>query len=204
MKDMWNERYSENGFAYGEAPNAYFKAQLQHLKPGRILCPAEGEGRNAVYAATQGWEVEAFDQSSAGNKKAASLARNHNVSINYQVADLTEVIYPEASFDAMVLIYAHFPPTLRKHFHQSLSKYIKPGGHLILEGFSINNLAVKNEDTVATNGPKMPEMLFTVDMIKDDFPDYDIIELKEELIHLDEGPYHQGEAVVVRFVGKKK
>ena len=74
MKEFWEIRYAEKQYAYGENPNVYFKEQLDKLKPGKILLPAEGEGRNAVYAAKQGWEVMAFDLSSEGKNKAEKLA----------------------------------------------------------------------------------------------------------------------------------
>ena len=82
MKEFWNERYYENGYAYGEEANIFFKEELLKLKPGNILLPAEGEGRNAVFAAKQGWEVEAFDISDVGKEKAIQLARKNGVNIS--------------------------------------------------------------------------------------------------------------------------
>lgn len=202
MIQMWDSRYSDEDFAYGEQANVYFKEQIQKIKAGKILCPAEGEGRNAVYAATLGWESYAFDQSEEGYKKALALAQKNKVTINYLVGEIDKLSYPENSFDAIVLVYAHFPPHVRKQYHQIISRYLKPGGTLILEGFSINNLEL-SQNQEASNGPKNPEMLFTEEMIKDDFKNYEIIDLKEEHITLDEGKYHQGEAAVIRFVGKK-
>lgn len=74
MSQFWNERYSQAEYVYGETPNVFFAAQLDKLSAGTIILPCEGEGRNAVYAASQGWEVKAFDASEAGQKKALLLA----------------------------------------------------------------------------------------------------------------------------------
>lgn len=202
MKEMWDSRYSEEGFAYGEEPNIYLKEKIRKLDRGNILFPAEGEGRNAVYAARLGWEVEAFDQSSKGKEKALLLAMEHKVNINYQVGELSQVSYAKDSFDVLSLIYAHFPPTARQKYHQHLSDYLKKGAYIILEGFSKNNLEL-NKHQEASNGPKNLEMLFSKEMIKNDFPGFEIIELKEQLINLDEGKYHQGKASVIRFMGRK-
>ncbi len=202
MKEMWDSRYGEEGFAYGKQPNEYFQAQIDKLNKGKILLPAEGEGRNAVYAASLGWEVSAFDLSESGKEKALALAQDFNVEIDYRVENLIHIDYEADSFDAMALIYAHFPPQLRQKFHRKLSTYLKPGGIIILEGFSKNNHSIKKAKGV-NNGPSNIEMLYTINMIKEDFPGFEIIALKEEIINLDEGKYHQGKASVIRFIGKK-
>lgn len=75
MQDFWNERYNREEYVYGEAPNEYFRQQLQTLTPGSILMPLEGEGRNGVYAAGLGWQVDAFDMSTEGKRKALQLAK---------------------------------------------------------------------------------------------------------------------------------
>ena len=108
MKDFWNKRYAEKEFAYGTLPNEFLKEQLQKITAGKILFVCEGEGRNAVYAAKQGWHVEAFDLSTEGKNKALQLATQNNVNFNYQVQDANAIQYPENSFDAIALIYAHF------------------------------------------------------------------------------------------------
>jgi len=200
---MWDARYGEQEFAYGEKPNEYIKKQLENLSPKHILFPAEGEGRNAVYAATLGWEVSAFDLSHEGYRKAISLCMKHQVTIDYKIGEFSQLEYDNEHFDALALVYAHFPPHLRENYHQQLGKYVKPGGTIILEGFSKNNLELSQQQT-ASNGPKNIDMLYTTDIISQDFQDFDIVELKEEIIDIDEGPFHQGKASVIRFVGKKR
>src|SRR5690606_3132220 len=114
MKAFWNERYSQQAFVYGESPNDYLKEKLRAIPPAKILLPCEGEGRNAVYALQSGWQVSAFDQSEAGKQKAELLARKNNVEIKYTVSDLENIKFPEASFDALALIYAHFHQDSRR------------------------------------------------------------------------------------------
>ena len=203
MKDFWNQRYSAAEYAYGEKANEYIKQQLIRLPLGKALFPAEGEGRNAVFAAGLGWQVYAFDMSEAGREKALALAKRKNVSIDYTVSNLEEITYSPKSFDALVLVFAHFPGTKRNVFHKKLGALVKPGGHIILEGFSKKHLTF-NAVNDKVGGPKDESMLFSIAEIEADFPDFDVIELIEKEIDLDEGLYHKGRASVVRFVGKKK
>lgn len=200
--DRWDDRYSNNEFAYGEQPNNYLKEQLEKLAVGKILFPAEGEGRNAVFAAKLGWDTAAFDISSEGRKKALQLAKDNNVMVNYQVGELQMLGYKAEQFDAIALIYAHFPAGIKSQLHKMLDTYLCKGGVVIFEAFSKNHLdyLAKNEKV---GGPKDIESLFSVEEITSDFSNYDIIELEEKVIHLNEGLYHNGEGSVIRFVGRK-
>ncbi|MES2240800.1 MAG: class I SAM-dependent methyltransferase [Bacteroidota bacterium] len=202
-KDRWNERYSNKEFAYGEEPNQYLKEQLDKLKAGKILFPAEGEGRNAVYAAKLGWTVSAFDISIEGQKKALQLAKSNNVEINYQVGELEAMNYETDQFDAIGLIYAHFPAAVKSHYHKIFDSYLRKGGVIIFESFSKKHLDYVQKDE-KVGGPKDIESLFSIAEIKSDFPDYDFEELVEKEIELNEGLFHNGKGSVIRFVGRKK
>ena len=195
---FWNERYSGQEFVYGIEPNAFLKEQLAKFPAGKILFPCEGEGRNAVFAAQQGWQVNAFDQSEEGFKKALQLAKQNNVEVQYQVADALEVEYPKESFDVIALIYAHFPSSIRQEVHQKMVSWLKPGGYTILEAF--NPAQLKN----SSGGPKDVSMLLTKEILEENFKELTIEVLAYETIILHEGKFHQGEAEVVRFVGRKK
>jgi 2-polyprenyl-3-methyl-5-hydroxy-6-metoxy-1,4-benzoquinol methylase len=199
----WNERYANEEFAYGEQPNTYLKEQLEQLPVGKILFPAEGEGRNAVFAATLGWDVSAFDISTEGQKKAVQLAEKNQVTINYQVGELERLNYQEEQFDVIALIYAHFPATIKSQLHKALDKCLRKGGMIIFEAFSkrhLHYLAINEK----VGGPKDIESLFSVDEIKADFHNYDFLELKETEVSLSEGLYHNGLGSVIRFVGQKQ
>jgi 2-polyprenyl-3-methyl-5-hydroxy-6-metoxy-1,4-benzoquinol methylase len=200
--ERWNERYRQSGFAYGEQPNGYLKEQLEKLKAGTILFPAEGEGRNAVFAARLGWKVSAFDISEEGRKKALSLAEANQVTIDYQVGELQNLNYQPEQFDAIGLIYAHFPAEIKSVYHKSLDKYLRKGGVIIFEAFSKSHIEyiARNEKV---GGPNNISMLFSIDEIRSDFPGYDIIDLEEKEIELNEGVYHKGLGSVIRFAGQK-
>jgi 2-polyprenyl-3-methyl-5-hydroxy-6-metoxy-1,4-benzoquinol methylase len=200
--DRWNDRYSSEEFAYGTEPNNYLKEQLEKLEPGTILFPAEGEGRNAVFAATKGWEVFAFDISNEGKNKALQLADHQNVAIDYQVGELQTLNFQAEQFDAISLIYAHFPADIKSPIHRMLDQYLRKGGIIIFEAFSKSHLdyIAKNEKV---GGPKDIGSLFSTDEIKADFPNYEIIQLEETEIELNEGLFHNGTGSVIRFVGRK-
>lgn len=199
----WDDRYKSQEFAYGENPNHYLKDQLEKLETGTILFPAEGEGRNAVFAAKSGWNVSAFDISEEGKSKALRLAENNHVSINYEVGELETLDFREEQFDAIALIYAHFPAEIKSVIHKQLDKLLRKDGIIIFEAFSKKHLeyVTKNEKV---GGPKDIASLFSIEEIKADFPDYEIIELEEKEIELSEGLFHNGTGSVIRFVGKKK
>jgi len=176
---------------------------LEKLNVGTILFPAEGEGRNAVFAANLGWTVSAFDISMEGKKKADRLAKINNVTIDYQVGDLQEISFDTKQFDVIALIYAHFPANIKSLYHKTLDKYLRNGGVVIFEAFSKRHIdyVSKNENV---GGPRDLESLFSIEEIKSDFANYDIIELEEKEIELSEGLYHNGTGSVIRFVGQKK
>ena len=201
--DFWDQRYSQPDFVYGKKPNEYLKAKLVDLSSGRILFPAEGEGRNEVFAAKFGWDVFAFDSSIEGKKKADSLALTSGVSIDYRVEGLEQVDYPASYFDAIAFSYTHFPEDKRKLYHKKLSAYLKKGGVLILECFSKNHLKFQKNNPNA-GGPKDVDMLFDLEEIKNDFADFDFKEAYETETDLEEGLYHVGTASVIRIFAVKK
>lgn len=198
MKQFWNERYDEDVFAYGTAPNQFLKDAIHYIPQGNILFVAEGEGRNAVFAAKKGLKVSAFDYSESGQQKALSLAQMHNVTIDYLVSDVLALPYEKESFDGLVLIFAHFPAEIRKHAHLKLLELLKPGGKIIFEAFE------KEQLNYTSGGPKDIDMLFSEEEVKNEFPAISFDSLSTEKIVLDEGLFHQGEGVVVRFIGTKK
>lgn len=202
MKEFWNKRYVDESYAYGEAPNEYLKTVLSEINPGKILFPMEGEGRNAVYAAMHGWKVAAFDQSEEGKKKAELLASKNDVTIDYIVSEIGSISYDKSSFDALALIYAHLPEQLRSRYHKALSELIRPGGILIIEGFSKEHIQYQEKNPLA-GGPKDVTMLYDLEELKRDFPNFEFLEAYETQTELKEGLYHVGTASVVRIVAKK-
>lgn len=202
-KNMWDERYMDKDFAYGKEPNLFFKEWLQKFESGSILMPADGEGRNGVFAAQLGWEVTSFDLSEEGKLKTLELAKEKKVELNYIVGDLEELQFNKESFDAIGLIYAHFASEKKSKLHQKLNDYLKPGGIVIFEAFSKLHL-LYNEVDPKVGGPKNIDMLFSTTEIAANFENYDLLLLEEKEIILEEGKYHNGKGSVIQFVGRKK
>ncbi|MEE9362235.1 MAG: class I SAM-dependent methyltransferase [Cellulophaga sp.] len=201
-KEFWNERYQGSIFAYGKEPNLFFKEQLHKLKAGSILMPAEGEGRNAVFASKSGWNVTATDLSMKGKSKAEKLAKEFEVSLKYVVGDLQDMEFPKESFDAIALIYAHFSPWKISAIHQKLITLLKAGGVILFEAFSKKQIDFQKTNAKA-GGPNDLNMLFSIEQIQEDFPGFDVQILEEKEVLLNEGEFHNGTGSVIRFVGKK-
>ncbi|RUA34005.1 MAG: SAM-dependent methyltransferase [Bacteroidetes bacterium] len=197
MKDFWNERYAKKEFIYGTEPNEFLREELEKLPAGKIILPCDGEGRNAVFAAKLGWEVNAFDYSASAKEKAFALARQEGVSPHYEVADIHEKEFKENSADVVALIYAHFPAELRKIAHQKAIKWLKPGGKLVLEAFNPKQLP--ND----SGGPKNIEMLYTEDILREDFKELKIEKLESLETNLSEGNFHKGKADIIRLIAIK-
>lgn len=197
-KEFWNNRYGQHPTVYGDEPNEFFKEQIESVKPGKLLLPAEGEGRNAIYAASLGWTVTAYDFSEVAKAKTLKRAASLRIStIDYQVNDLGKIKLPGKEFDAVALIYVHLPMEVRKYLHLQCKQSLKPGGKLIFESFSKDQLKYN------TGGPKDSALLHSISDLKADFADLRIDVLEEKLVELQEGPFHSGLASVVRLTAFK-
>lgn len=195
-KQFWNNRYSENDTVYGREPNIFFKNFINALKPGRILLPAEGEGRNAIYAASKGWQVDTFDFSETAKEKALERAALKKVSIHYETMNI-EDFQPVKQYDVVALIYVHLPEAIRKVFHQKVYQSLVPGGYLVLEAFSKEQ--IKN----TSGGPKDLSLLYDAPTICNDFQFLHMLSCGQKEIILDEGSFHRGKADVLQMIGQK-
>jgi 2-polyprenyl-3-methyl-5-hydroxy-6-metoxy-1,4-benzoquinol methylase len=197
-RTFWNERYQANETTYGIEPNDFFKSQLDQLTPGKLLLPAEGEGRNALYAARQGWQVTAYDFSEVARIKTLQQALDSNLlNLEYHVQDLSHIELPQNTFDVIGIVFVHLPESTRKHLHRACVQSLKRGGRLILEVFSKNQLQFNS------GGPKDYDLLYSLEILQQDFSPLRMDLLEERLIQLSEGPFHSGPAHVVRMVATK-
>lgn len=196
MQQFWDKRYQESDHVYGEAPNAYFKAFIDQHKPGSLLLPAEGEGRNAIYAASKGWVVEAFDFSPVARDKALQQAVAKGVKIRYDLQDIS-LFKASKHYDLVALLYIHLPEQLRHSFHTEMYKSVKPGGYLLFEAFAREQLALES------GGPKEAALLYDAPSICRDFPFLHLLSCEQKEVMLDEGPFHQGKAAVLRLTGQR-
>lgn len=197
MQDFWNERYSDNEFVYGKQPNEFFKQQIDLLKPGSLILPADGEGRNAVYAASQHWDVTAVDYSKEGREKALRFANAQDVEIQYHLSDLAEFEFPAASYDAAAFIYVHLPRSIIETVYQNVIKSLKKGAHIIVEVYSINQLGRDS------GGPQDERVLYTKDQLRKLLSGAEIHSLEEQETELREGKYHVGKAMVLRALATR-
>ncbi|MCT4664778.1 MAG: class I SAM-dependent methyltransferase [Flavobacteriales bacterium] len=203
--EFWNNRFDQEEYVYGLNPNSFLKQEIDKLKgqEGQILLPAEGEGRNALYCNQIGWKVSAFDISSVGKEKALKLHKKHQFEVDYRVGRFLEDIeYPPETFDAIGLCYAHFPPSIRGQYHKQLAKTVKKGAYIILEGFSKKHFELKKTKP-HLGGPKEEALMFSKEMMKKDFENFDFLTLVEEKISLNSGA-HQDEGWVIRMLAQKK
>jgi len=198
MNEFWETRYKSPSYAYGTKPNEFFKECIDKLKPGRLLLPAEGEGRNAVYAALRGWAVDAFDYSPIAREKALKLAGEACIIIQYETSTLQNFTAPANTYDLIGLIYAHMPSTDRRTVHQRLVSFLKPSGYLVLEAFHKEQLGRQS------GGPQNPDMLYSRTDLLEDFKELEILKAEETYIDLREGAYHNGSACVIRLIARKK
>ena len=195
--NQWDARYSTYEYVYGKEPNQFFSDCLRSLEPGKLLLPGEGEGRNAAWAAQQGWRVFAFDQSTAGKEKAMRLANERGVKFTYQIKGVEEFYTMPSTYDAAALIFLHLPQPLRSKFHRAVAESIKLGGHIIIDAFSQKQIDFNS------GGPHDLNLLYSKESILSDFPDFDFDVCREEEVNLHEGNFHTGRASVLRFFGQK-
>lgn len=195
--EFWDERYSSIEFVYGTEPNIFFKDELDKLKTGNILLLGEGEGRNAVYAAANGWNVDAVDFSIIAKEKALKLAEENSVGINYEITDLSEYKPKSNYYDTAAIIFLHLNPKIRSGVHSKVVDSLKPGGTLILEVYEKGQLGKDS------GGPQNIDMLYSKEELRNDFVNMNIIVLEKKIITLNESNQHNGEAVVLRLIAVK-
>jgi len=194
---MWDERYAEEDYVYGTEPNEFLKAQSHSLPSGKIISLCEGEGRNAVYLAKQGYEVTGVDSSSVGLAKARKLADREGVSISTELADMGDFAIEPASWDGVVSIFCHIPPSMRAELHRQVVAGLKPGGVLILEAYTPEQLAL------GTGGPKIATLTMTAEALKNELEGLEIEYLQELERDVVEGKLHTGKGAVVQLVARK-
>ena len=198
---MWDQRYNEEGFAYGFEPNDFLKSECARIpQGGRVLCLAEGEGRNAVFLAKQGYAVTAVDLSSVGLDKAKAYAIENAVEISTIVADLADYDFGCETWDGIISISAHVPPKLRKKLHTQVVNSLSKGGVFILEAYTERQIEM---DGIGGPPPSQKEMFMSLKELKHELSGLDFVHGAQVERHISEGKYHQGESAVVQVVACK-
>lgn len=195
---MWDQRYSCEEYVYGTDPNVFLAEMADRLRPGgQVLCLAEGEGRNAVWLAKQGFRVTGIDASAAGLAKANRLAAEAGVEIETVHADLADADLGEARWDGIVSIFCHLPPPLRKAVHRRVVRALRPGGLFLLEAYTPRQLQF------GTGGPPNAELMMDLVGLGEELAGLRIehgIELERDVY---EGLFHTGPGAVVQFIARK-
>jgi SAM-dependent methyltransferase len=194
----WNERFSTENYLFGERPNAYLAEKTPLLHKGKALCIADGEGRNSVWLASQGFDVDAFDFSPVALAKAEKLAAKHAVNVHFKCSDWENLDWKPNHYDTIAGIFFQFAdPGPRRDLFDKLHSSLKPGGTLIIQGYGKEQLKYK------TGGPGVLENLYDEELLLKSFPGYKVLDLITYTQEVDEGTAHSGMSALVGFVGQK-
>jgi SAM-dependent methyltransferase len=191
---FWDDRYRSDDYAYGREPNEFLREQAARIPRGRVLCLAEGEGRNAVFLASLGHAVTAVDYSIEGVRKTERLARERGVQLEALCADLAEYEPAPATFSGIVSVFAHLPPSVRQRVHGWVPGALVDGGVFILEAYRPAQLAFD------TGGPRDVNLLMTLDGLREELAPlaFEVGRELERQIH--EGAFHGGTSATVQVV----
>lgn len=193
----WDQRYGADHYIYGIEPNGFLVENIGKLPMGKILCLAEGEGRNAVYLAKQGYSVTAVDSSAVGLQKAAALAEINQVNIEIVKADLNDFDLGEEQWDGIISIFAHVPEPLRQKLHKGVVRGLKQGGVLLQEAYIPKQLEYNN------GGPPTVALMYSKDILQSDLVGLSFEKLEELERVIDEGTHHYGMAAIVQVIASK-
>lgn len=196
---FWDERYRTDDYIFGTAPNVFLASQAALIRPGiRALAIADGEGRNGVWLAEQGARVHAVDFSRAALEKARKLAAARGVTLEIEQADILSWNWPEAAYDLVAAIFIQFaPPPERERIIAGIRRCLKPGGLLILQGYTPKQVEF------GTGGPPNPANMYTADLLRDWFGDWEILHLAEHESVISEGSHHHGMSALIDLVARK-
>ena len=195
---MWDERFSDDSYAYGTKPNVFLEEQFAALPKGKLLSLAEGEGRNAVFLASRGYDVTAVDGSLVGLRKAAKLAEQNGVHIEIQQADLAEFPIEPAAWDSIVSIFCPLPKEIREPLHRKVVRGLKPGGAFLLVGYTPKQLAL------GTGGGNSLDVMMTSAMLRSELAGLEFLHLEELEREVIEGTFHTGIGAVIEAIAVKK
>jgi SAM-dependent methyltransferase len=194
---MWEQRYDTEAYLFGTEPNGFLRSSLPKLPAGAVLCLAEGEGRNAVFLAENGYEVHSVDLSETGVAKARRLAESRGVQVDAVVGDLAEFDVGADCWDLIVSIFAHMAPAARRQLHRRVVAALKPAGMFLLEAYT--PLQVGR----GTGGPSTPETTMTLDALREELAGLEFVHAEELEREVMEGPGHTGTGAVVQVIARR-
>lgn len=196
-RDFWNEKFANTEYAYGTEPNDFLVSAVTKLKRGATLSLAEGEGRNAVWLAQQGFTVSAIEQSEKGVGKTLRLALQRGVIVMAERGELETFHIQPNSWDLVVSIFAHTPQELRRKLHRQVVAGLKPGGVFVLEAYTPAQIANN------TGGPKDASLMPTAELLRSELAGLVFDRIEEVEREVVEGSLHTGTAHVVQVVAHR-
>lgn len=196
----WDARFATPDYVFGTEPNHWLAAQAHRWAPGaRVLCVADGEGRNSVWLARQGLAVEAFDVSAVGLEKARRLAADAGVQVDYVQAGCDDYAWPVGTLDGVAAIFVQFAdPALRERLFRHMKQALRPGGLLVLQGYTPEQLAF------GTGGPREVSHLYTEELLREHFGDMELLALQRYERVLGEGAGHRGPSALIGLVARRR
>lgn len=195
---FWDRKYGRRDYVYGTEPNRFLGEHIAgRLEPGTaVLTLGEGEGRNAVWLASQGYAVTAVDYSRPALEKLQFLARSQGVEVRSHLSDVMDFELRKARWDAVVLLHMHLPPRKRSVLHRRIAKALRPMGFLFLEALRCDQFGRPS------GGPERPELFYSAQTLLRDFQDLVICRLVEEDRFIESGE-HRGWTSVVNLIARK-
>ncbi|HHT9120721.1 MAG TPA: class I SAM-dependent methyltransferase [Candidatus Hypogeohydataceae bacterium YC41] len=167
----WEERYATPEYIYGKEPTEFLRDSVDLIPKGKALVLAMGEGRNAVFLAQNGFEVEGCDISTNALEKARRLAEERGVSLKAFQADLDNYQLPTEAYDVVTCFYY-----LQRDLIPQMKKALKPGGMIIMETYTKDNLKY------GFTGPKNPEYLLDTNELLHLFSDLKVLLYREMVV----------------------
>ncbi len=196
--NTWNQRFAQDGYLFGESPNHYLQQQAAHLRSGRALAVADGEGRNGVWLAEQGLAVDAFDFSPVALDKARALAQARGVQVNWVCSEWQDFDWQPGAWDNVVAIFIQFAtPAEREQLFARMHESLRPGGTLVIQGYGHEQLRYN------TGGPGKREHIYDEALLLQAFNGYAVLDLRTYEADLAEGSGHQGRSALVGLTARK-
>ncbi len=198
--DTWNRRFEDEAYLFGTEPNTWLREHADVWQPGqRVLCVADGEGRNSVWLAGRGLVVNAFDIASIGVAKARRLAAGKGVSVNFSVSDCDAYPWPLDTYDGVAAVFVQFAdPAMRVRLFANIKRCLKPGGTLVLQGYTPRQLDYK------TGGPSQLSHFYTEVLLRETFADFELLHLRDYEAELTEGDRHHGRSALIGLVARRR
>lgn len=197
--NSWDMRYANKNYLFGREPSHFLTERQHYFEPGQVaLMVADGEARNGVYLATLGLKVHSVDGSTVALRKAKQLADDAGVKLILEQADVMDWTWYDDAYHHVIGVMIQFAdPESRPSLFENMKRAVRPGGYLMLHGYRPEQVEL------GTGGPPDPAYMYTSEMLREAFSDFEILELTEEDRLVEDGVAHRGQSALINFVARK-